>query len=482
MGAEVRTAAGRVRGFVEGGAHVFLGVPFAEPPVGTRRLLAPVAAEAWDGVREAVAYGATSQRPEDEMPIGIPEPSIPGDDILTVNVFTPDPGAGGLPVIVWLHGGGFYAGSPASPWYRGHGFARDGVVLVSAGYRLGAEGFLALEGAPANRAVLDWIAALEWVQQNIAAFGGDPGNVTIAGQSAGGIACTTLLATPRADGLFHRAISMSAPNRTVLPEEAAAIAHAVTERLGVAARRDEVAALPVEDLHTAQLAFRVGGGAPLADDAREVLGMMPFAPIIDGDLLAERPLDALAAGRGRAVDLMVGCAHDEVDFGVTSAALTLDEEGLARALTRRGLPPEEYRRLHADLSPPEVLGWAVTDHLFRNQVQRVATARATGGGRTFVYEFRWPSPLSEGRLRACHCIDIPFAFDLLGAEDVPEMLGPAPPQALADLIHGAWVRFATTGDPGWPEHDLGRRAMMLFDVESGPVDDPLAAERRLWPG
>ena len=478
------TTAGRVRGFEDGGAVAFLGVPFAAPPVGPHRLLAPAPPEPWDGVRDAVAYGPTSQRPEDEIVGGIPEPSIPGDDILTVNVFTPDPGAGGLPVLVWFHGGGFFAGSPASPWYRGGSFARDGVVLVSAGYRLGAEGFLALQGAPANRAALDWIAALEWVQDNIAAFGGDPGNVTIAGQSAGGIACSTLLALPRAQGLFRRAVSMSGLARAMPLDEAQATARTVTDLLGVAPRRDDVAALPVEALHRAQLSVRLGVGfSAEADDRREAMGQLPYAPIVDGDLLTERPLAAITAGRGGAVDLIVGCTHDEVTFGVSASAPTIREDSLLRALARRDLPAEDYRRLHRDLAPPDVLGRAITDLVFRNDVQRLAAARAAGGGtgRTYAYEFRWSSSLFDGQLGAPHCIDIPFVFDNLAAEDVTEMTGPTPPQALADLAHGAWVRFAGDGDPGWPEHDLARRSTMLFDVESGAVDDPLAAERSLWP-
>src|SRR5262245_58258432 len=220
----VTTSAGKVRGRPDEGALAFLGVPFAAPPFGEHRLLAPAPPVPWDGVRDALVYGSTSQQPADEISGGIPEASIPGEDILTVNVFTPDLGAAGLPVLVWVHGGGFVAGTPSSPWYRGTRFARDGVVVVTVGYRLGAEGFAAFDGGPTNRAVLDWLAALEWVQQNIAAFGGDPGRVTFAGQSAGAVAVTTLLSSPRAAGLFERAISMSGVARAVTLDEAATTA------------------------------------------------------------------------------------------------------------------------------------------------------------------------------------------------------------------------------------------------------------------
>jgi carboxylesterase type B len=162
----------------------------------------------WDGIRDALAYGATSPQPDRGITL-IPEPVIAGDNELNLNVFTPDLVAVGLPVLVWIHGGGFTGGCSASPWYRGGPFARDGVVLVSINYRLGAEGFLEVPGMPANRAVRDWIRALEWVQENIAAFGGDPHRVTIGGQSAGGAACATLLAVPAARGLYRAAACMS---------------------------------------------------------------------------------------------------------------------------------------------------------------------------------------------------------------------------------------------------------------------------------
>jgi para-nitrobenzyl esterase len=490
--AVVATTAGKVRGAPDDGALAFLGVPFAAPPSGPHRLHAPAPPVPWDGVRDALAYGPTSQQPADEIAGGIPEPSIPGDDILTVNVFTPDLGAAGLPVLVWIHGGGFFAGSPASPWYRGTRFARDGVVVVSIGYRLGAEGFLALEGAPANRAVLDWLAALRWVHDNIAAFGGDPGNLTIGGQSAGAVACTALLALSGpgdvAEGLFRRVISQSGVARAVPPDEAAATAAAIVGHLGVPATRSAVADRSFADLHAAQLAFRAsaGGGTLLLEERREAMGQMPFAPVIDGALIHQKPLRSIAAGVGAGIDVLAGATHDETSWGVASTAPGLDEEGLARVLAGFGLPASAYRALHADLGPPQVLGQAVTDRIFRSRVVSLAEARCAaagaGAGQTFLYDFRWPSSLLDGALGAPHCLDIPFAFDLLDAEDVGALAGPEPPQALADLIHGAWVGFVTRGDPGWPAHDLDKRTTMLFDVESGPADDPLRAERELWAG
>ena len=181
------TQQGKVMGSTEKGAAVFLGIPYAAAPVGEARFAPPMPPKRWEGTRTARAYGATALQPDQEFTL-IPEPAVEGDNCLNLNVFTPDPDTAGLPVLVWIHGGGFFAGCSASPWYWGERFARDGVVLVSINYRLGIEGFLPVEDGGANRGVLDWLAALEWVQHNIEAFGGDLSQVTVAGQSAGGVA------------------------------------------------------------------------------------------------------------------------------------------------------------------------------------------------------------------------------------------------------------------------------------------------------
>ena len=214
---EAHTRSGRVRGAWRGTSAVFLGIPFAAAPVGELRFLAPAPVTPWSGVRDALAYGPTPQRRVAVGVTTIPEPAIGGDDILSVNVFTPalTPAAAappaGLPVLVWIHGGGYWAGSSASPWYDGAAFNRDGVVVVTVSYRLGFEGFGWIDGAPLNRGILDQIAALEWVQDNIREFGGDPGRVTVGGQSAGAGSALALLSSPRTDGLFHGVIAQSPP-------------------------------------------------------------------------------------------------------------------------------------------------------------------------------------------------------------------------------------------------------------------------------
>ena len=256
------TAQGRLRGARDGQALRFLGIPYAESPATAGRFGAPAAPGRWDGIRDALHYGATSPQPDRGITL-IPEPIIAGDNELNLNVFTPDLGAARLPVLVWIHGGGFFGGCNASPWYRGGPFARDGVVLVSINYRLGAEGFLEVPAAPANRAVRDWVRALEWVQENIAAFGGDPGRVTIAGQSAGGGACAALLGVPAARGLFRGAACMSGgPALMQTAEGIRAVAARMARLLGVPALdRAALEQMPAETILAAQGAVSGGPGS-----------------------------------------------------------------------------------------------------------------------------------------------------------------------------------------------------------------------------
>ena len=263
----VTTARGRLRGQTAGGVSAFKGIPYAAPPVGDARLSHPRPAAAWDGVRDALEFGPTAPKAGYMAPFDalLPEPAIPGDDYLNLNVWTPDPGGAGLPVMVWLHGGSFVNGSGAVPTYDGTAFARDGVVLVTLNYRLGAEGFLSLPDAPENRGLRDQIAALEWVGANIAAFGGDPGNVTLFGESAGAMSVASLLASPLAQGLFRRAILQSgAGHHALTAGTASRIAAAVAERLGVEPTRAGIASADPAALVAAQQAIQ----AEVAHDAR----------------------------------------------------------------------------------------------------------------------------------------------------------------------------------------------------------------------
>ena len=285
------TADGRVRGAKDGQALRFLGIPYAQSPATAGRFAAPVRPGRWDGIRDALAYGATSPQPDRGITM-IPEPIIAGDNELNLNIFTPDLGAAGLPVLVWIHGGGFFGGCNASPWYRGGPFARDGVVLISINYRLGAEGFLEVPGAPANRAVRDWVRALEWVQENVAAFGGDPGKVTVAGQSAGGGACAALLGVPAARGLFRGAVCMSgAAALRQTADGVRDVAAKMAGQLGVPElSQPALEELPAETILAAQQAVMAAAARDRQDSqtVTDLLGegiWLPWAPWVDGEVV-----------------------------------------------------------------------------------------------------------------------------------------------------------------------------------------------------
>ncbi|MFI6296535.1 carboxylesterase/lipase family protein [Nonomuraea sp. NPDC050790] len=439
----VRTTAGTVRGRTEERVLAFLGVPYAAPPFGEHRFRAPVPPPAWHGVRPALAHGpAAPQAAGEDIGLYAPDVFETGEDCLNLDVRTPSIGRAGLPVIVWFHGGAFSIGGNGAAWHQGHRFARDGVVCVAVNYRLGFEGFLALEDAPLNRGVLDWLAALEWVRDNIAAFGGDPDQVTIAGQSAGGAAVATLMTMPRAEGLFRRAIVMSG-SATLVATEQEARDHAKTlaTRLGVAPTRSAFARLTPSQLVAEQ-------PAPLTGDSGGLNASVPVKPVVDGDLVPAVPLTALP----RDVPLLVGCTSQEADVFVRSMAAGVDSDSARALLDHLGLQPGEPGG-----TPAEQVGRAFTEHLFTRETRWIREARPAYG-----YEFRWESPVESpaggGRVGAVHNLDLPFVFDVLDAPGVERTAGPGAPQALADAMHAAWVRFIRTGDPGWP---LGHT--MIFD-------------------
>lgn len=477
---EAATTAGRVRGRRrDDGSLAFLGIPFAEAPVGELRFAAPVPHRPWDGVRDALEQGATPKRHNPDEVTLIPEPAIPGDFTLNVNVFTPDL-AGAAPVLVYIHGGGYVAGSPASPWYDGAAFARDGVVTVAISYRLGFDGFGWISDAPTNRAVRDQLLALEWVRDNIRSFGGDPSRVTIAGQSAGGSAVLTLLAVPAARGLFHAAYAISAPDAVVGAERAERLGRRLAELGGVEPSRAGLSSLPEPRIFELQeLAAKPASEDPAAA-AAELLGDgLAWAPVVDGDLLPERPIDALRAGATADIPLVIGATDDEFSMALDGvkkklrwipAGLALGKMGVSRDRRRAWLAANRSVRSRGTAG---TLGRFVTDTVFRSTVLRVAAAR--GSAPTWVYRFAWPSAKSG---IALHCIDVPFFFDCLADRHVPDLTGANPPQELADAVHGGAVAFIQGGDPGW-EPFTASGVSRLFDVPSGVDPDAYAGARPL---
>jgi para-nitrobenzyl esterase len=496
----VATAQGKIRGQEQDGYVRFRGLPFAR----AERFAPPQPVEPWDDVRDALEFGPICpQNPSQlEQVMGARDANPQDEDCLSLNVWTPDL-SGAHPVMVWIHGGAFVQGSGRVPWYDGRNFARDGIVLVTINYRLGPLGFLNLPGVPgsANAGILDQIAALRWVRENIANFGGDPDNVTIFGESAGGMSVGTLLGASDAAGLFQKAIPQSGASSMAMPSDVASrIAARVASEAGVGAGDVEaLRALPVEKLLEATLTVQNLG----ATNPKELFGAdytgatMAFQPVVDGVVLDGVPIESVRAGSAKKVATLVGTTKDE--WNLFTAFLPDDGGSLRRVplplrnlLERAGRTPDEFLKAyeHTMHAPSELdLRNAIeTDRTFRIPAIRLAEAQSAQLAPTFMYLFAWPSTAFGGKLRACHALEIPFAFDNLNAPGADVFTGGSPPQELASDAHAAWVAFAKTGDPSnertgeWPAYTTSRRATMVLDTPCHVTDDPGAGTRLIWEG
>lgn len=491
----VHTRQGAVRGLLDGGGvAAFKGIPYAAPPFGVNRFRPPRPPESWAGVRDASGYGPTAPKAPYPAPYDrlVPEVDIPGEDCLNLNVWTPDP-AGQLPVMVWLHGGAFANGSGSVPGYDGGRFARDGIVCVTLNYRLGADGFLHLgAGDAANLGLLDQIAALQWVRDNIRAFGGDPDQVTLFGESAGAMSIGALLAMRTAAGLFRRAVLQSgAAHHTLTPSTARLIGRRLADMLGVAATREALAAVPLNRLVLAQQQLRADISAH-PDPARwgEVArNLMPFEPVVDGVTLTRPAIDAITDGAAGETDLLIGSNSDEFRLFLVPNDVSgqVTEPLLQQAADGYGLDAQNairtYREHRPDATPGELLAAIATDWFYRIPAIRLAEAQvAHRPDGVFLYEFAWQPPTFDGRLGACHAAELPFVFDNLHDKAFTPLIGTEPPQQLADAMHAAWVSFATTGDPGWPAYDEELRTTMQFGLPPRIQHDPRSWSRTLWDG
>ena len=468
----VSTSAGSLRGTTADGVAVFKGVPYAAPPVGDLRFRPPAPVEAWDGTRDAAAYGPSCPQPR-QRPAGWSQEDRESEDCLYLTVWTPDATpARRRPVLVWIHGGGYAIGSGSWPLYDGAALARRGdVVVVTVNHRLGPLGYLHLDGlvegpefaASGNNGMLDLVAVLEWVRDEIGAFGGDPGNVTIFGESGGGAKVSVLLAMPAARGLFHRAAIQSGPGlRVTKPTRATELARKLLDELGAAEDPSILWSLPADRF--------VEAGA--------VVGRMGFSPVLDGTVIPTQPGDALAAGTAADVPLIVGCNRDE---SAGTLPKELDETGLRARLAAYGEDHVDeilavYRRLFPESSEIDLLSFVLTDSRMRYGSIRLAELRVKGAASpVFQYFFTY-----ELGGRAGHGYEIAFVFDNLGHASATR-------KTLADKMSEAWLAFARDGDPGhsglpkWPAFSLPGRSTMLFGRDGGVVvDDPSGPARELW--
>ncbi|GAB2671670.1 carboxylesterase family protein [Saccharopolyspora gloriosae] len=459
------TTSGRVRGRHRGGIARFDAVPYAAAPVGDLRFAAPRPAPAWDGVRDA-----TNPGPIAPQAVGADLPDLDtavlrgpdwdgGQDYLTVDVSTPDPGGGGLPVLVFVHGGAFVSGTGSAPLYDGTSFARSGAVLVTVNYRLGAEGFAPI--GVTNAGLRDQLAALRWVRDNAAAFGGDPGNVTVFGQSSGAMSIADLLGSPLSAGLVDRAIVQSGhTGMTRVPAAGRRLTDALATALSIPATVDAFRGVAPERLLAAQTALSAPGQGPDLRDEHghdPSFGLSAFLPVHGDDVLPVPPGEAIAAGGASGVDLLVSTCRDEMSLYLAPTgavdALT-DEQAVATLAASHPDPAEALKPYGLGERPAgTVLTEALTDLVFRLPAREFAASHRDAGGRTHVAEFTWRSLRFDGRLGACHGLELPFVFHNLDVATGPRgLLGEAPDVELADVLHRAWVSFAATGDPGWPDH------------------------------
>lgn len=456
----VQTTQGAVRGRTDEGVSVFTGIPYAAPLDGVRRFQAPQQPQPWDGTRDATAFSAPP--PQAQMR---PMPALwhPGDDTdcLTVNVWTPDPGASGLPVMVWIYGGAFVFGAVSQPEYDGANLARAGVVMVTLNYRTGFEGLGWLPDAPQNRALLDQLAALRWVQENIAHFGGDPGNVTIFGQSAGGSSVAALTAAEAGRGLFGRAIGQSVTAGFLSEERAGGTAERIAAALGVPLTSEAFGSVASEAIHAVQ-----------ATEGE----VTPYGLVMDGDVVRDQPWRGLRAE----VDLMTGFTRDEHRFFAMAMNEDLSAVDVAGVAAAHGVPLDAYRTAYPGTSDADLYILIQSDAFFRIPSAWCAQEHP---GRSWCYELTWPAPVFGGALGACHLLDVPLTFGNFRGPMAAMLLGDSvPPEAieLAEEVRKALTTFAATGDPGWPEYRQGEALTRIWDVPVSVVADPVSASREIW--
>jgi para-nitrobenzyl esterase len=471
-------AAGAVRGETMGAVERFRGIPYAAPPVGARRFGEPEPVAPWDGVRDGTDSGPTAPQRIRDVP-GLDARAligngwVAGDDYLTLNIWRPAGPGSSLPVMVFIHGGGFVVGSKDAPVQDGSSFARDGVICIAINYRMGIDGFLPIPGIPTNLGLRDMIAALRWVQDNAASFGGDPDNVTVFGESAGAMAIADLIASPLAKGLFRRAIIESghgAMTRDI--SVAQRLVARLAKLLGVTPDKAGYVSVPPGDamldaieqvsLPTTRLDLRD------AEGREPVFGISRFIPVHGDDVLPDKPLDALKKGVGAEIDLLIGTNAEEMNLYLVPSGVR-DKIGklLSWFVLRRSIPKAwailKAYGMGGGKKPGQALTDAMNDLVFRWPARRFAEEHQ---GRTHFYEFEWRSPLFGGELGAAHAMEIPFVFDTLSVATGPEGLcGENPPQHLATRVHSLWVQFAKTGKLPWPEFDRDTR--QVYRLEAG---------------
>lgn len=511
MDIKLKTGLGAVIGTEEEGVQVFKGIPYAKPPVGNRRFAAPQPVDAWRGELNAQGFSAAAPQ-EGGTLMGIKEIS---DDCLYLNIWAPTSGERKRrPVMVWIHGGGFFIGAGSQELYEGKNLAVHGdVVVVNINYRLGVTGYGFLSSVlghedlfSVNNGLLDQVAALRWVQENIADYGGDPDNVTIFGESAGGMSVGTLLATPSAKGLFHKAIIQSgSADHVTSPASAKRIAEEFLGQMRISEEKDfyKLFECPVEDLLVGQRAcLKLSVDRGIRKNTMPMTGMT-LVPIVDGKVLPQRPIDAVREGKAKGIPLMAGSNRDEWNLflhtplfgniGTAKEYQALTDEDL-KSKFRASLPDhaEEALDLYYQADPSNnmarinALSVMETDRMFRASTVQLLEAQSGHQKQTYGYEVTWPAPGFGGLLGACHVVEVPLMFGLLTGMIGSMFVGNTEEsQTLSKNMMSAWAGFAKSGTPkagfaDWPAYRTSEPSLMELGARCGPSAPLDGRKKQFW--
>lgn len=491
----VNTKSGKIQGYRENGLDIYKGIPFAEAPIDDLRFCPPVAKKNWEGILEASEYGPSSFQPTSEFSEMLGKLPPESEDCLNLNIWTPGSDSQRRPVMFWIHGGSFDWGGGATEFYDGAALANRGnIVVVTINYRLGALGYSYIPGSTANIGQLDQIAALRWVQNNIESFGGDPSNVTIFGESAGGYAVVTLPAMPAANGLFQRIIAQSAPY--FVPEASTKNTRSLMRKLKL--KRGDIEGfrkvLPEKIIEAQQ---------EMANDG--IINILPFRPVIDGDSIPEHPLKTFQNGKCKDIEFMIGSNLNETKIfsafsqelremlsnsGESLITMVLGMIGIGADKSKKVL--EIYKKAREgklSTEAEEIFHAIFTDVMFRIPTIRFLEAQSTHQPNTYNYMFTWESPAFGGIAGSPHAIEIPFVFNTINVKISEDLIGSGPDaEVLSEKVMDAWIAFAHTGNPNhdgipnWPSYDNEKRATMFLGKECIVVNDAFGKEREAWDG
>lgn len=483
----IETAYGRVEGKKLENVYVWKGIPYAKPPVGSLRFRPPVKPEGWDGIRDATEFSPVASQPSSEIMnfLGNNIDNM-SEDCLYLNVWSPSPDNKRRPVLVWIHGGAFISGSGSSSSYDGESFADKGdVVVVTINYRLGILGFLHLGdiggkeyATSGNCGILDQVAALEWVKENIEAFGGDPDRVTIFGESAGAMSIGVLLGFPSAQGLFQQAILQSGASRNAIPAKKAT---KVAQKLLNALKVDATNLSLLEDIPVEKLL-----------EASNLIPPMSLAPVIDGISLPEHPETAIVNGATKDIKILIGTNKNEYNLFTVFDPIwkNADQQTISAIFEKTFGPfwPELTKEFTNETALSlELYNQLMTIQIFTYPAIKLAEQQVSHGAHVWMYRFDWESPVLNGALASTHALEIPFVWNTLNKSNTDKLTGDSPNrQIVADQMHDAWIAFARYGDPNtkglpnWPPYNLKERSTLIFDEKSKLVEKPNEDVIRKW--